>query len=152
MMFKVKNKLQRSLKQRCGVAKRSSRKGAAVVELAICTPVIILVSVALIELGTLIFLKQGLAVAAYEAGHRGVQPAATSNDALNAANEILGQRNINGANVSVSPANIEDLDPGELFTVTVTAPSDQNAIAIFGLFASSQIEAKAVVMKESETF
>lgn len=138
--------------RRKNVSKRSSRRGAAVVELAICTPVIILVAVALIELGTLIFLKQGLAVAAYEAGHRAVQPAATASDAVNAANEILGQRNIEGANVTVSPGNLDSLQPGEIFTVTVTAPSDQNAIAIFGLFASSQVEGKAVVMKEAEAF
>ncbi|TWT86058.1 TadE/TadG family type IV pilus assembly protein [Neorhodopirellula pilleata] len=128
----------------------SDRRGIAAVELAICAPVLILLSVALIELGSLIFVKQSLAIAAYEGAHHGVQPAATATEAIAAAQEILDQRRIQGAQISVIPGDLPRIPAGDLFTVRVTAPSNSNSIAIFRLFTATQLEAEAVVMKETE--
>ena len=126
------------------------RKGAAVAELAICAPILLLMAVALIEFGTLIFLKQGLAVAAYQGAHQGVKPAATAADIQGAASQVLDDREISGGAISVSPGNIESIPAGELFTVTVSAPSGPNSLAIFGFFQSREITAQVTAMKETE--
>ena len=128
----------------------SKRRGVAVTELAICTPILLLISVALIELTSLIFVKQSLSVAAYEGAHQGVQASATASDVIRAANEILTQRRIQGGSVTVTPSDIPNVPAGELFTVRVSASSDVNGLAIFRLFSSAQLNSEAVAMKEFE--
>lgn len=130
--------------------KLKPRNGAAVAELAICAPVLILVSMALIELTSMIFVKQSLAVAAYEGAHRGVQPVATAADVVDIAEQILNQRRVQGAQVTVDPSDIPSIAAGDLFTVTVTAPSDSNGIALFRFFQPTTLRSEAVVMKEIE--
>ena len=45
---------------------RTKREGAAVVEFAVCLPLIVLIVLGTIEAGSLLFLKQTLVQAAYE--------------------------------------------------------------------------------------
>ena len=126
------------------------RRGAAITELAICLPVLLLISMSMIELATLIFAKQALTVAAYEGAHRAVQPAATAGDAVAAAQVILDQRRITGASITVTPSSLRSVPVGEFFTVSVTAPAAPNTIGIFQQFASVTLDARATAMKETE--
>ena len=48
---------------------RRRRHGAAATEFAVCLPVLMLLLLGMLEACTMIFLKQSLAVAAYEGGH-----------------------------------------------------------------------------------
>jgi Flp pilus assembly protein TadG len=136
----------------CSLSRRHflspDRKGAATVELAICIPVLLLISFSLIELCSMMFVKQGLTVAAYEAAHRAVQPTATSAQAIAAGQEILQQRRIQSGQVTINPGNIQQVEQGEFFTVTATAPATANRLVPFPLFTTSQLSATAVAMKE----
>lgn len=127
------------------------RRGIAITELAVCLPVLLLISISVIELATLIFAKQAITIAAYEGAHRAVQPAATAADANAAAQAILNQRRITGAQITVTPANLDSIDIGEFFTVRVTAPAAPNTIGIFQRFAGITLDAQAVAMKETES-
>ena len=127
------------------------RRGVAITELAVCLPVLLLISLSMIELATLIFAKQALTVAAYEGAHRAVQPAATEADAIAAAQAILDQRRIAGGQITVAPANLRSVAIGEFFSVRVTAPAAPNTIGIFQQFASITLNAEATAMKETES-
>ncbi len=127
------------------------RRGIAITELAVCLPVLLLISISVIELATLIFAKQALTIAAYEGAHRAVQPAATAADATAAAQAILDQRRITGAQITVTPANLAAVNIGDFFTVQVTAPAAPNTIGIFQQFAGITLDSQAVAMKETES-
>lgn len=135
---------------RLRMANRTRRGGSVIAELAVCVPVLLLISISVIEVTSLVFVKQGLAVAAYEGAHRGIQPATTSRDAIAAANEILAQRRIQGASVSISPGEIASVPVGDFYTVTVTAPAGANSISIFRSFNGTTLSASATAMKETE--
>lgn len=109
----------------------------------------LLIITGLIELMTVVFLKQGLTVAAYEGAHQAVKPAATSQQAIAAAQAVVDQRGIRGATVRLSPANLQSVPVGEFFTVTVEAPAGPNSIAIFQPFATGQCVGNATAMKET---
>lgn len=94
------------------------------------------------------FVKQGMTIAAYEGAHRGLQVGGTAADAIAIANEILEQRRIQGATVTVTPSDIPGLDIGEFFTVEVVAQSSQNRLVPLPLFSLGEMTAKAVAMKE----
>lgn len=125
------------------------RRGVATTELAVCLPVMLLIIAGLIELMTVVFLKQSLTIAAYEGAHQGVKPAATSAEAIAAAQAIVNQRGIQGASVRLSPSNLQSVPVGQFFTVTVTAPAGPNSIAIFAPFATGRCVGTASAMKET---
>ena len=99
------------------------RRGTAVVELAICLPVLTLVIFGSIEACNVIFLKQTLIEAGYEGALVGSQTRATEAEIVQRVQNVLTARNIVGANVSVdgNGTNFNALRPGDLFTVHVDA-------------------------------
>lgn len=101
-----------------------------------------------IETTTMIFLKQSLAIAAYEGSHVGVTPDASASEVVATCQEILADRRVNGATVQVTPSDIRSLDPGEYFEVRVTAPTDPNGILPLTYFRNMTMTSSATLMKE----
>lgn len=124
------------------------RRGSATVELAICLPVLLLIATGIVELCSMMFVRQGLTIAAYETAHAALQPAADSADALTVGDQILSERRIQGASVVISPSDIKALDQGEFFQVRVTAPSASNGLRLISLFTPRTLSAEAHAMKE----
>ncbi|QDU58602.1 TadE/TadG family type IV pilus assembly protein [Aeoliella mucimassa] len=124
------------------------RRGVAATEFAVCLPIIMLIMLGMIETCSMIFLKQSLAIAAYEGSHTAVKPGATTAEVAATCQGILNDRNISGATIQVLPKDIEKLNVGEYMTIQVTAPSSQNAVVPVKFFRGSTIQASAVMMKE----
>jgi Flp pilus assembly protein TadG len=117
-MFRVQHKVFRILGR--------PRKGAAVVELAVCLPVMILLTFGSIELTNVIFLKQVLKTAAYEGARTATAPGKDGTAATTASNNVLTSRGISGGSVTVSPAVTTSTATGTNITVSVTAPIGSN--------------------------
>lgn len=96
----------------------------------------------------MIFLKQSLAVAAYEGSHRAIAPQATAAEVTAACTQILTDRNINGATITLIPSDLSAIAPGEYLEVRITASSDANAIVPLNFFSGQVLQSSAVVMKE----
>src|SRR5262245_57067388 len=96
------------------------RRGVAATEFAVCLPIIVLLVIGTIEACSMIFLKQSLAVAAYEGARTAIIPGATKADVETACNQILADRDVAGATVTIKPTNIEALNPGDFVDVTVS--------------------------------
>jgi Flp pilus assembly protein TadG len=127
---------------------RSVRNGVAASELAVCLPVLVLLVLAMIEACSMIFLKQSLTVAAYEGVRAALAPDAVAADAIAAGESVLDDRSVEGATVTVSPADVASLSPGEYITVTVSAPTDANSIIPGSFLTGRTLSASAVMMKE----
>jgi len=124
----------------------ANRGGTAIVEMAICLPLLMLIAFGAIETANAIFLKQAIAQAAYEGARTASLPTSTKADILKRCNEIITARKIKGTVVSVSP---NDVSPGTAqgtqISVTVTAPANANAISPLWFFQKSNMT-KQVVM------
>lgn len=127
---------------------KNTRRGVAAAEFAVCLPVMVLLMLGMIETCTMVFLKQSLAVAAYEGAHTAVKPGATSADVRATCQGILDDRRVHGANIQLSPADVASTPEGAYMEVRITAPSNQNSVLPLRFFRGSNIEAAAVVMKE----
>ena len=125
-----------------------SRRGIAATEFAVCLPVLVLLMLGIIETSTMIFLKQSLAIAAYEGTHVGVMPDGTASDVTATCNDILADRRVNSATIEVIPNDIASLEPGEFFEVRVSAPTDPNAILPLTYFGGMTLQSSATLMKE----
>lgn len=126
---------------------RGGRRGAALVELAICLPVLLLIVYGALEAAGMIFLRQALVQSAYEA----VKIAAKSGNAdaaREAAMDVAEGRNIDQLNVVFTPSDPGSLQRGSLITVTVSAPGDQSSPLPLGLFRGLTVAAQAVMVRE----
>ena len=103
------------------------KKGVATVEVAFCAPVLIIVTLGIIELTNLIFMRQTLLIAAYDAMRVAVKQGATKSEAIASAQKILDERNIKA--YFVFPRNgLERLPRGSYMKVRVRADTRQNAM------------------------
>jgi Flp pilus assembly protein TadG len=126
----------------------AARRGVAAAELAVCLPIVVLLVLATIEACTMIFLKQSLTAASYEGVRTALVKDATFSDVQAACDQILSDRRIDGAKVTVKPANITLLKPGDSVDVTVTAPCASNAVIPVMFYQGQSMESTASMMIE----
>lgn len=96
----------------------------------------------------MIFLKQSLAVAAYEGAHTAVAPNATAADVRTTCEAILRDRRVNNPQIEVIPGNLDAVPEGEYFEIRISAPSNQNSIVPGKFFRGRTLTSSAVMMKE----
>ncbi len=128
--------------------RRSLRRGAAVVEFAVCLPLIVLIVLGGIQAASMLFLRQTLVQAAFEAVKSGVKVEGSAIRAEAAARAVIEGRELDNVTITVTPGNLEDLPRGEIVEVTVSAPGDDNSLFPFGPFAGRDVIARAVMVKE----
>lgn len=130
------------------LGRRRIRQGTAIIELAVCLPVIVLLVAGSMECCGLIFLKQTLSAAAYEGVRVAVRQDATPADVLQRAGEVLAARNIQNATIVMNPPGIETLDAGDEVTVTVSAPTSSNRVIITRYVRDVTVSAFVLMLKE----
>lgn len=90
--------------------KRTLRRGATTVELAVCAPVMLLMMLFSLEAGYAFMVKQSITLAANAASRTATLPGATSDDVHARVNEVLENSGLKGYDVTT---NIDELDPLE---------------------------------------
>lgn len=124
------------------------RRGTATVEFAVTLPVLVLIVLAAIEACSLIFLRQTLTIAAYEATRVALVPNVSNAQVLHAANSILNDRRVRGANIEISPRDFAAAEVQSFITVTVSAPAKANALLTPLFFRGRTLVGQCSMMKE----
>lgn len=127
---------------------KQRRRGVAATEFAVCLPIIVLLVLGTIEACSMIFLKQTLAIAAYEGARTAIVPGKTKADVEAECNQILKDRHVSGATVTVKPSNFDTLEPGEFVDVTVSAPCNANSIVRNKFYKGKTLTSTASMMIE----
>ena len=126
---------------------RVKREGAAIVEFAVCLPLIVLIVLGTIEAGSLLFLKQTLVQAAYE----GAKVAIASGDSEQVeavVDAVADSRNLTDVSIQFTPSDLASVPAGETVTITISAPGDANSLVSFGPFANLTVQASASMVRE----
>lgn len=126
----------------------NARRGTATVELAVCLPLLFVLSMGAMEGASLIFLRQSLVQSAYETAKESVRANGSQANGLERGQQVLSFRNINGQSITFSPSNVDELPKGTPVTVTVSAPGDANSVFPFGPFKNQTISVQATMLKE----
>ncbi len=129
-------------------ASRISRAGVSTVELAVCLPVLLLLVIGSIECSGIIFVKQAISTAAYEGIRVAVDPDGTSAAARQRCNEMLASRSINDATITITPANVKRVEPGQPIEVKISVPSGTNRFFPARFVKDVEISAAVVMVKE----
>jgi Flp pilus assembly protein TadG len=131
--------------------RRITRRGVAAAEFAVCLPVIVLIVLATIEACTMVFLKQSLSIAAYEGARAALSQNATNADVQRVAQQVLTERGVDGGTVTLQPANLTTVAPGEYLTIRVTAPAAGNAVIPVRFYRGRTLTGAASMMKEFQS-
>ena len=125
------------------------RCGVAAAELAVCLPIVVLLVIGTLEACSALFLKQSLTVAAYEGVRTALEEGATSTTVQAACNQILNDRKIQGAKITITPSNIAALNPGDFIDVKVSAPCSLNSVVPAAFYKGRTLSATASMMIEN---
>jgi Flp pilus assembly protein TadG len=125
------------------------RRGVAAAELAVCLPIVVLLVIATIEACSALFLKQSLTVAAYEGARTALEETATPALIQASCDQILADRKIKGALVTLKPANLTSLEPGDYIDVTVSAPCAANSLVPATFYRGRTLSATTSMMIEN---
>ena len=98
------------------------RRGAAVVEFAVVSPVLILLLLGMIECGRMIMVQQALTTAVREGARTAIVEGTSATTAIDAVTSFLAATGITGARVAVVPSNTGAIPHGEPVTVSVQVP------------------------------
>jgi Flp pilus assembly protein TadG len=128
--------------------RETPRRGAAAVELAICLPLLVLLVMASIEACTMIFLDHSLTIASYEGVRAGINYDGTNADVLARANAIINSRDIQGAQVTINPPDVESAERGETIAVTVSAPCNLNMVIPPWFYDGRTLRSTMTMVKE----
>lgn len=128
--------------------RQQRKKGAAVVELAVCLPAVVLLVMGAIECCSMIFLRQALHVTAYEGIRVAIREESNTADVIARCNQILTERSVNGATITIDPNIVENVDRGNQIRIDVDAPCGTNSILPLQFFGGSNMNGAAIMIKE----
>jgi Flp pilus assembly protein TadG len=129
---------------------RGGNRGIAAAEVALCLPAILLLFLGALECADMIYLKQAVAISAYEGARRAIQFDATSADVMARANAILAGRGVRDPSITITPSDVSAIPKGTRLSVTVSAPCVTNASPTLPLkfFAGRSMTYIATMVKE----
>ena len=126
----------------------SLRRGAAMIEFAICLPVLVLLVFGSIEAASFIFLKQSLQVAAYEGAREAIRANATDATAISRATAILESRAVRDAVVRFASGSPATQARGQQTVIEVSAPPRTNSPLAGQWVPNRTLTARLVMLKE----
>lgn len=127
----------------------SNRHGTVTVEMAFVLPVVLAFLVASLDLSRANMIRNTMANAAVEGARTASLPGATAAEAIAAANERLNVLGVVGANVSVTPANLNT--PSEQITVSVSVAMANNLYASSSFLTGKTLTRSCSLTREQPT-
>lgn len=124
------------------------RSGAAVTELAITLPILVLMLMATIECCCMIFVTQTLHIAAYEGTRVALVPKITPAQVDFAIRQILNDRRVQNATITIEPSNFAAAPIQSFIRVRVTAPANSNTLVSPLFFTNQTLRGECSMMKE----
>jgi hypothetical protein len=110
--------------------------------------VVVLIVLATIEACSALFLKQSLTVAAYEGVRTALADRTVPGNVQAACNQILTDRKVQNAKITITPSDLSNLQPGDYVDITISAPCNDNSVVPATFYRGRTLTASASMMIE----
>jgi Flp pilus assembly protein TadG len=124
------------------------RRGAALVEFAVCLPVLMILVLGSMEATSAIFVRQSLTTSAYEGIREAIRIGSNTTNATNRAQAVLTARQIRSSTIQFTPPNVESAAKGSLIAIEVSAPYKVNSPFFGNVIADRTTTVRTVMVKE----
>lgn len=124
-----------------------NRRGAALTELAICLPILSIVTLGAIEAANGIYVRQKLVSVAYDLARSSTTHGDQSATIPLKAKALFKTYGLKNASFKTSPANLATALPGTPITIIVTAPMSKNSIGLTRLYGKVTSTASITMTK-----
>lgn len=122
------------------------RRGATTIEFALCAPILFLFTFASMEFSRVNMIRQTVENAMYEGCRRGIVPGATAQEVENAAQAVLNAISTNNAQITVTPAVIDEDSPD--ITVAIVVPINENSWVVPFFFDGHSVTNSMTLRRE----
>ena len=156
-MFSSKRSIRRSAAAAGHTGTRPSslwgghkRRATATAEVAICLPVLMTLTLASIDLCSMFFLKETVAIAAYEGARLGINRGGTNTAAAARVLEVLDERGVsyNGNVVTFDGTTFNNAETLEHVMLVVTVPAAGNLLSPARLYGGLTLTSRVTMRKE----
>lgn len=135
---------------------RSRRNGAAVVEAAICFPLIVILMMGTLEVCSGIYLKESVSICAFEGCRVGCRRGSTRDTVMERLIEVLQDRQISlptqdggePEGVEIIPDDFSTLKALDTITVRITVPTQGNSRFIFSHLFNRSVTSQVTMIRE----
>ncbi len=124
------------------------RKGAALIEFAVCLPVIMILILGSMEASSAIFVRQALTTSAYEGIREAVRISGNTANATRRAQAILKARQIRSSTIVFTPGDVQAAPRGSNIVLEVSAPYRVNSPFFGNVIADRVTTVRTVMVKE----
>ena len=125
---------------------KKQRRGAVMVEMAITSGLVFFFFFAALEFCRVSMIRHTVENALYESARQGIVPGATSTEIQSTARRVLSRIGISGANIEVSPTNIQNSTPE--VSVRIRLPLDRGLFAPALFFVGKSLDRTLVMQRE----
>ena len=133
-----------------GFRKNQRRNGAAVIEFAVVSPVLILLLLGMIECGRMIMVQQLITTAVREGARIAIMEGNSASNATDAVESFLASCGITGTKIDVKPDIMSIVPHGEPITVTVSVPfADVSWLPSPFFLANTTLSSSATMRRET---
>lgn len=127
--------------------RKRGRKGAAVVEFAVVSPVLILLLLGIFESGRMVMVQQSLTTAAREGARAAIVEGTSTSAAIAVVESFLAGAGVSRSTVTVTPNSTASVAHGQPITVSVSVPFAQVSWLPRPLFFRSTMLSSTATMR-----
>jgi len=128
-------------------ARNLNRVGAAVVEFAIVGPLMIMLTMGMMEVGRAVMVKQVMVNASREGARMAILPSASSQAVIAQVQSQLAASSINGTTVTLTPPSLDNAPAGSAVTVAISVNASQVSWIPNPAFTLNKIITTATTMR-----
>ena len=124
------------------------RRGAALVEFAVCLPVLMILIMGSMEASSAIFVRQALTISAYEGAREAIRTGATASAATTRAQDVLSARRIRSSTIRFTPSDVQSASRGSTIILEVSATYAANSPFFGSVIQDRVTTVRTVMVKE----
>lgn len=128
--------------------KLRKRRGAALVEFAVIAPLFVAILLGTIEACSMVFLRQSVEMAAYEAARVAIVNQTKSDQVQQAAKNVLDSRKVRDYAIKITPSDFQGAPYGSFIQIEVTAPCSSNSLIPIMFYGGQRVVGQVEMMKE----
>ncbi len=125
----------------------SNRVGAAVIEFAIVGPLMVMLTMGMMEVGRAVMVKQVMINASREGARMAILPSANSQEVIAQVTSQLSASSINGTTVTINPPSLTNAPAGTAVTVSISVNASQVSWIPNPAFTLNQTISAATTMR-----